>query len=363
MKSIELRAASLLAFCVAVSLLGCGGDEGDQSLDTSLSGGPGLNYQSGTPTEVEESANGERRAVASDVFSPDEESVGNIADGTDSSSEGEDSGSEGVEEPGSDVVGTGDNTWEGMEGIEGVILISDVDSPFDEANVASVGAFFGEIPDSGAPIATYGDCEVIPAANDESTPTTPSLDAGNIQLKGLTQDTLLIWGAQRGASVYSSNLPPTLPDILPSSGTIQVTGTGGDEFPAFDLELNSPEPIIIEAPALGAEEKVDLSGPLTVTWTTSADADFMNIYIAGIDLLSGELAEGPQVSCTVDGDPGTITIPTEALSMIPIESGFLGLGGSYLLIGVSRGTVGTSESPGVVNATALRSTGNIVGVD
>ena len=180
----------------SIALSGCGGsDETDPQEDlannpTAIAGGNG--FDTGNTTNIPpvattetQGTSGENAQNTADAATVQEENPGedaSITVGADGESGSND------ENPQSDT-GEGEPSWEGLEGVEGAILISDVDSEFEQANIASVNGFFGSLPAAAAPVATFGDCEVTGSSQSDTVPETPSLNAGLIQFEGLLHGT------------------------------------------------------------------------------------------------------------------------------------------------------------------------------
>ena len=248
--------------------------------------------------------------------------------------------------------------WAEMAGFEGVITLSDVDSDLDEdANIATMIAAFGMNAIPAVPAATLGPCALI-EGSDASAP--PSIDAGNIGIDGTLYPYTLTHNEETqqyevAGSIFGG-------DIFPETGTLSVAGTGSEQFPAFSIAMPVPPRVLIQGWKLDGSETISTSSPLTVSWTPAAGEWFVNVFVAGLSA-SGDVMPGSQVSCTLSGnDPGTLTVPSEALQQISYET--IPFAGGYFLIGVSRGAEGTaSDSPLPVQATAIRSTGGIIGVN
>ena len=141
-----------------------------------------------------------------------------------------------------------------------------------------------------------------------------------------------------------------------------MVGAGTEDFPAFNLSLPVPPRMVIQGWKLDGSETIDTGSPFTLTWTPAPGESFVNVFVAGLTS-DGDVMPGKQVSCTVAGpDPGTLTVPAEALQQLSYES--IPFAGGFFLVGVSRGTEGSAvDSPLPVQATAIRSTGGIVGVN
>ena len=206
------------------------------------------------------------------------------------------------------------NPWEGMENMEGVILLTDVDSTFDDADIASAGAFFGQLPTPVAPLATYDNCQVIEGDDGTALPTSISLDGGPILFEGLSIPLSAVHG-QTEPGVYTSSLAEGTSDIFLPSGDISISSQGSSEFPPFSLVMATPTPLNVQSPDLGGGTKIDRDQPLILSWVASPESDFMNVFMAGVST-SGDFLDGPRVTCTVNGDPGSITVPSAALKML-----------------------------------------------
>lgn len=255
---------------------------------------------------------------------------------------------------------TGSGEWEGMEGIEGTLVLFDVDSSFADANVATLSGYFGAPEATDTVISEYGNCQVVLSNGAGSIPQNDSLDAGLVVFSGLAVDANLTYTETADGPRYVSSIGESFPDIfLPGGGSsIGVSSEGGVEFPAFSLTLATPDPVTILSPDLSGNDSIDPDAAFSLTWAPGTHVDFINVFLAGVNA-TGDVLEGPTVSCTLEGDPGALTIPAEAMQALPKESSLFGSG--YILVGVSRGTIGTSVgSPLPVSITALRSTGGIV---
>ena len=353
---------------LSLLLMGCGGDGSEidpvptNDAEPGITGGfigaaGGTGAVPGIPevTDTQDAYSEPVPREGDDVVSPQE-------DGT---TDEETSGDAGSDEEQEDTTIQADapeevDPWEGMEGMEGALLLTDVDSTFDDADIASIGAFFGILPEATAPLATYENCQVIEGEDDTALPTSASLNGGSILFEGLSLPLSAVHG-EGEAGVYTSSLAEGTPDIFLPSGDITISSQGSTEFPPFSLVMATPTPLTVQSPDLGGGTKIDRDQPLTLSWTPSPESDFMNVFMAGVST-SGDFLDGPRVTCTVEGDPGFITVPSAALKMLPVESSLFG--GGYLLVGITRGTTSTAtDCPLQVNGTALRSTGGIVEAD
>lgn len=138
------------------------------------------------------------------------------------------------------------------------------------------------------------------------------LDAGELRARVAGKDFFFI---RQESGVYE--LPAELP-WAPGT-TLTVAATGADS-PAFEAEIDVPEPADFTEPSwLAAPDPdefpaVDASSPLPVTWTPAPGQRALVVFGSAI---SNEQPDWYVGTCAFDGAAGEGTVPAEVLSGIP----------------------------------------------
>ena len=91
---------------------------------------------------------------------------------------------------------------------------------------------------------------------------------------------------------------------------------------------------------MGLMKSVDTSNPLTITWNGGSTAGTVLVVLGALDYAFQPM-DGPTVTCVLESDPGTYTIPSEAMKELP--SSLL----SKVIISVTRIHTTTLDADGV----------------
>jgi uncharacterized protein (TIGR03437 family) len=140
---------------------------------------------------------------------------------------------------------------------------------------------------------------------------------------------------------------------LVNGGTYTIAGPGGSQIGAFTATSTLPSNF-----ALGPIQTIDRTKPYTLTWDGSG---FDTVLISlGVTDPSGK-SRAVEISCRVPANPGTFTIPVEALAYLPAAPG---LPGSVGNIGVSAfmappGALSTETIPGQTFLPSLTGGGQV----
>jgi hypothetical protein len=233
-------------------------------------------------------------------------------------------------------------------GIEGGVLVYELDAPTPDYNRGNALARFG-LPDDDAGAGTgVGPCVIREQTAGYVGAPEPSLDAGFVRITGTSQTIELIRAAEPPYD-YVSNLAESNPEILGKAGTlVQVTGTGGVDVPAFSGEVPTPAPVKIEAPALGFEYALNTAEALPVVWEPAeATSTVVSVLPVALDLTP---VNGVAIHCTLVGDPGKFTVPQEAMKQLP------GSFGTRLVVSVTRAQSVVVDAGGVPVKLAITTT-------
>jgi len=213
-------------------------------------------------------------------------------------------------------------------GITGGVLVVQVENAQVQVGSVTVGFREGPTP-TATPIAASGDCIVL---SDAPPPTdgAPGLDAGTVSITGLKMPMELTPSEGADGFTYDSGLDEDNKTILGAVPTITVTATGGAHVPAFSGTAGIPAPVTVTQPNGDA----DKGSALTVAWnSTGAASTRIDLFV--YDGEKGEQMKGNTVSCTLDGDPGTYTVPASMIGELP-GGGSGAFNFDYLIVGVSR---------------------------
>lgn len=137
-----------------------------------------------------------------------------------------------------------------------------------------------------------------------------SLDAGDVSL--MSPGVEGIFSSSYEAGSYSADHSNFATRLSGEEG-LQLSATGGEDLPAFDLDTEFPLLILVSSPPAHSAE------PLPVPTTSDLVVEFTRgtaktwLY-AGATAGSG--SEGRELLCAANGDPGTLSIPKQALEHI-----------------------------------------------
>ena len=252
----------------------------------------------------------------------------------------------------------------GGEPVSGGVVVWQAES--DMVDLAGVTAGFrrgGEQEPAGQ---RFGACLAVPV--DPSRPAAPaaSLDAGTILVTGTSAEVTMTFTdpLPAGGRGYASSLPQETESLHPAAGaSITARAAGGADLPAFTLVTPTPAPVRMTRPSGGFFDSISADRALEVAWNAAeADTVVVGVGIIDVEVLAGsyEAVAGDSLLCTLEGpDPGTYTIPAEAMARLP------GRGqGYYARVSVTR--VRTTRSPlpdGEVSLAVTASTGVAPGLD
>ena len=173
----------------------------------------------------------------------------------------------------------------------------------------------------------------------------PGLDAGTITFTGLTQP-MVLQPVDQGAAgfVYTSGLSQEHPKILGGQGTVGLAITGGAHVPPASTGAAVPAPIFVSQPQ--ANGTVDKDNPLKVVWN-AGNGTHVRIDLWVFDGADEEQLKGNTITCTVEGDTGQYTIPSNVMGQLPGggDQGFPDFNFDYVVYGVSRITLGEAQLP------------------
>ncbi|PKN56315.1 MAG: hypothetical protein CVU56_16860 [Deltaproteobacteria bacterium HGW-Deltaproteobacteria-14] len=229
------------------------------------------------------------------------------------------------------------------------VIIGEIDSEY--VNVAFAAARFTRTeppPDTSGTV--YGPCRVTvvdPNASDNSY----GLDAGTVTVSNTTPAVTLS-AVSEGVfgTGYRSSLPDDQRDLLPGGGAIVlVAGAGGADIGAFSGAFQMPEPVSIALPQTGLTAEADPSKALTVIWNAGTGVNVL-VSLSPVSA-SGQPVAGKGVLCLVAGDPGQVTVPSEALTAL-----ITGSSAATMALAVTRTKTGSvSNATHKIPLTATRS--------
>ena len=148
------------------------------------------------------------------------------------------------------------------------------------------------------PTLVDGPCKVYEGVVSTSTPTPASPlfrgDIGTVTITGGRAGTNTL-APTSGSDCYRSNFEPTTP-IFGEGDHLVVKGTGGADFPAFELAIDVPPPTLLD------DAPLTPGSPVTLTWSGSTSDD--------VTVSVGSLSSTKYVyaSCIVP-DTGSFTVP------------------------------------------------------
>ena len=196
----------------------------------------------------------------------------------------------------------------------GVIVWQAESIYLDRAN-ASASFQWYEAPTAAE--VNYGPC-AIAYLDPEAVVAKASLDAGTINVSGTTPTATLSFetGLDLDGYGYVSSLASDNVSLHPAAGQpVTVSAAGGADLPAFEITAITPEPVEIDSPSSGPFDSIADDEDLVVSWN-AATANSAVVTVSGLDA-SGSPVAGETVVCTLDGDPGTYTVPAAALAHLP----------------------------------------------
>ncbi|TNF24614.1 MAG: hypothetical protein EP329_24615 [Deltaproteobacteria bacterium] len=233
--------------------------------------------------------------------------------------------------------------------VGGGVLIGEIDSQY--VNVAFAAARFTRtIPPADTSGTVYGDCRVTQVDPDQ-TSYSYGLDAGAVTVTNTTPSVTLS-PVDEGAfgTGYTASIPDDQENLLPGGGAIVlVAGAGGADIGPFSGAFQMPEPVTIAFPVTGVTAEADPSKSLTVLWNAGTGETVL-VSLTPIDN-SGQPIAGKGALCLLTGDPGQITLSSQALTAL-----ITGSNASLMALAVTRTRTGriTSDTH-IIPLTATRS--------
>jgi hypothetical protein len=238
-------------------------------------------------------------------------------------------------------------------GVSGSVVIVEVKS--SQLNSGAVNAHFTTSPAPAPnPVAEYGPCKVLYSAGNMNNAAVPGLDAGSVVVTGLNTPVTLNASSQGGGVVYSSGLAANQDSIF-QAGTISVNAQGSEQMAPFQGQVATPSLVNLTQPSSGSS--FDTQKSLAIQWNAgNGSAVNIDLFVVTID---GDPLAGNTISCTLAGDPGSYTIPSGAMNMLPGKGSLFSP--DILVYAVSRVTstqVTLQDSAGTVSIVAIRSAGD-----
>lgn len=236
------------------------------------------------------------------------------------------------------------------EQLTGAVIVFEVDTDSAGTNRGNAGAAFGDPVNPEPPSVVLGGCGVFgQAAGTNPVAPKASADAGLIQVTGTVVPVDLTFGAG-GPGVYGSSLADDNAEVFGKPGApITVTGLGGADVAPFQGQLVTPEPVVIKQPGLGLASYISTGDALTIAWNADPQTTSTVVSLApvGLDL---QPVKGSRIECTLAGDPGTFTVPAQAMKRMP--SSF----GTRIILAVTRVQSTTVDADGTAVTLAVTTT-------
>ncbi|MEE2779619.1 MAG: hypothetical protein VYE15_03780 [Myxococcota bacterium] len=198
-------------------------------------------------------------------------------------------------------------------------------------------------------------CVVAWSDPEDEDPPGYGYSAGVLSVTGTVPEVVLTPEADGALGVgYTSNLPDEVETLLPSGGALlTVTAEGGSDIGPYTQVLQTPEPVVLVAPATGLEglgfATASTGSPMQVSWNPgNGDSIVVSLSPIGSDF---QVEAGYGLACTLAGDGGEATLPQWALEEVRDGSSK-----RRVALGVTRVKSRTDEvSGGSVSVGATRS--------
>jgi len=166
---------------------------------------------------------------------------------------------------------------------------------------------------------TVGACQLFPGCSSTSTGAT-QVSAGTVTITGLATSPVALNPISATSNGYISASYTSY--LWTTSVPATVTVSGSASVPAYTMNLDTPNPITITAPAptgsatTGATYGFSRSSDLVVTWTGGVQGQVV------IGLSNMGTAPNAAIACSVAASAGTVTIPASLMSGFGAMAGF-----------------------------------------
>ena len=238
----------------------------------------------------------------------------------------------------------------------GSISVLELRIPADNSqDNGAVAAHFANTswPTGPTPTETFGDCYLAPVDTTGTAfqPSGPSLNAGTITVQAGRQYVLAPTNASGGVTYQ----PVTEREVFSGGSTISVTGSGGEDVPAFSGSVQAPADPVVSSPnpSAGADWG-SRSTPLSVAWD-GPNSGTATIIISLIPISVGmfgstTLLEGNGITCITTNDTGSFSIPSDVLSRFQVGNG---INTALSVIRLEEVSIHDGAAEIVLNASAL----------
>ncbi len=176
----------------------------------------------------------------------------------------------------------------------------------------NVGAAFVVPTDEPAPVATFGDCDLVQF--DPDPPSQVGYNAGPITITAGARNILLTPGQSGGSTTYTSSLPENNEDVFAPGATLMINGGGGPHVGPFVGSVTAPQDHAITTP--DADDTVP-AGALDVAWTAPDSGAEIALTLSPMNDRF-ELVPGMGLTCTTT-DTGAFTIPADAMARLDAD--------------------------------------------
>lgn len=256
---------------------------------------------------------------------------------------------------GLDTADTTDTS--GSKTYGGGVYLIELDSEF--VNTAVAGARFTTQTTEPVPDQVFGDCSVSYQDPDSPAAEGFGYDAGSVTIVATNPTVVLNAAADGNGTGYSSNLSSSQENMLPAGGAIMnIALAGGADIGEATITVQAPEAVTLIAPDVGGFSggNASKSSPLTVAWS-AGNGDQVVVTISPLTSdLQPEAKSGDALACILNGDAGSVTIPSAALTAL--SSGKYALGLTRLKV-----ATGSDAQGNTVSGTVTRSTGGLLNLN
>lgn len=202
----------------------------------------------------------------------------------------------------------------------GQITISNIGYNDGNQTTQTSAAFWRASVPSNAPnpceVRTYGSCtvETCPSTPPDPPPppTTAAPGAGTVSLTATAVSYAKTLGPNAGYGAYGSDVDNTV--RFTGGESVSISATGG-EIPAFSASMAMPVPLVItnELPARDTNGGIPLDVEEDLVLDFTGGMPGVVVQVQGLTGQSGGPTQST-LSCFFESEPGTLTIPTGALT-------------------------------------------------
>ena len=184
---------------------------------------------------------------------------------------------------------------------------------FIQIRRGNAGAAFVEPQPDGEIVEEIGACDLVDV-NTGSAPPPFGYNAGPISLSNEFEEAASLTPEEQegGSFVYASSADVDNDTLFAPGSTVRVRGEGGNHVRRIRGEITTPEAHEVIVPVADSTVTRDA---LEVVWSRGGSDHEVVVNVSPLNN-SYAPVNGPGLTCVIEGDPGTLTIPAEAMARL-----------------------------------------------